>query len=298
MNDDWPAWTRSVDKAADEEAGRWAKAEALALYALDEALREAGLDDQPDLAETLVREAFFRGHREPETLVADVQARAAALVAERKQEGESCERRLARVALALKEACDARNLRPSLIAADALRKKILKAWRNGQDLQEAAAAAARQYENSDRNDAVPQTVWDPSGNRTAQASAMVKFMPFRSASQCHAIGDDAFSYVYTFLHFSLLGTVALCASGGAPPRRTRSGCRTSCAMRGGGPVSRVWSRTRRSRLYSTSPSRGVLRKSCAATRRPSPSVMMGPCTTGGSGGSRTSSARSSRLRES
>ena len=162
-SDDWPAWTRSVDKAADEEAGRWAKAEALALYALDEALREAGLDDQPDLAETLVREAFFRGHREPETLVADVQARAAALVAERKQEGESCERRLARVALALKEACDARNLRPSLIAADALRKKILTAWRNGQDLQEAAAAAARQYENSDRNDAVPQTVWDPPG---------------------------------------------------------------------------------------------------------------------------------------
>ena len=49
----------------------------------------------------------------------------------------------------------------------------------------------------------------PSGNRTAKASAMVKFMPFRSASQCHAIGDDAFSYVYTFLHFSLLGTVAL-----------------------------------------------------------------------------------------
>ena len=32
-SDDWPAWTRSVDKAADEEAGRWAKAEALALCA-------------------------------------------------------------------------------------------------------------------------------------------------------------------------------------------------------------------------------------------------------------------------
>ena len=154
-----------------------------------------------------MREAFLPGPCAGSDQI--VKSRAAALVAERKQEGESCERRLARVALALKEACDARNLRPSLIAADALRKKILTAWRNGQDLQEAAAAAARQYENSDRNDAVPQTVWDPSGNRTAKASAMVKFMPFRSASQCHAIGDDAFSYVYTFLHFSLLGTVAL-----------------------------------------------------------------------------------------
>ena len=192
-------------EAADERAGMWAKAEASALYALDEALREAGLDadDHADLAETLVREAYFA------SAFGCLKERAEALVAERKQEGESCERRLARVALALKEACDARNLRPSLIAADALRKKILTAWRNGQDLQEAAAAAARQYENSDRNDAVPQTVWDPSGNRTAKASAMVKFMPFRSASQCHAIGDDAFSYVYTFLHFSLLGTVAL-----------------------------------------------------------------------------------------
>ena len=110
------------------------------MYALDEVLREAGLDadDHTDLAEAIVREAFFAGGA-PRW---DVKARAAALVAERKQEGESCERRLARVALALKEACDARNLRPSLIAADALRKKILKAWRNGQDLQEAAAAAA------------------------------------------------------------------------------------------------------------------------------------------------------------
>ena len=211
VNDDWPAWTRSVDKAADEEAGRWAKAEALALYALDEALREAGLDDQPDLAETLVREAFFRGHREPETLVADVKARAAALVAERKQEGESCERRLARVALALKEACDARNLRPSLIAADALRKKVLTAWRNGQ----ASAGSRGRRRSHNTREFGSERRRPPDGLGSLKGTERQKPVPWSSscpsaaASQCHADRRRRLLLRYTFLHFSLLGTVAL-----------------------------------------------------------------------------------------
>ena len=202
--EEWIAWTRAVDAEAEATAGRWAKAEARALYALEAALETAALDgdDHPDLAEALVREAFVGGE------LLDVNARAVALVDERRSDGEGAQQRLARVALALKEACAARHLRPSLAAGDELRKKVLTAWRNGQDLHAAAVEAAKAYEASDRNNAITQTVWDPSGNSTGKASGLVKFMPFRSASQCHAIGDDAFSYVYTFLHFSLLGTVA------------------------------------------------------------------------------------------
>lgn len=202
--EEWIAWTRAVDAEAEAAAGRWAKAEARALYALEAALETAALDgdDHPDLAEALVREAFVGGE------LLDVNARAVALVDERRSDGEGAQQRLARVALALKEACAARHLRPSLAAGDELRKKVLTAWRNGQDLHAAAVEAAKAYEASDRNNAITQTVWDPSGNSTGKASGLVKFMPFRSASQCHAIGDDAFSYVYTFLHFSLLGTVA------------------------------------------------------------------------------------------
>jgi hypothetical protein len=70
-------------------------------------------------------------------------------------------------------------LAPTDAAFAALHKKVVAAVAAGAPLAEAVAAALRAWKQTVVRSQVQQTVWDPSANSTAQASGVVRFMPFK-----------------------------------------------------------------------------------------------------------------------
>jgi len=113
----------------------------------------------------------------------------------------------AEIAAALEAEAHSSRLLLTDAAALTLQRKVAAALRRGASLEDAVAAAMREYHKQVVRRQVQQTIWDPSGNHTRRITGVVRFMPFKQSSS-DRVDYEMLPDVFAMLPFRQLGEIA------------------------------------------------------------------------------------------